>query len=92
MAKIFPSDWRSAEATGAAQREIETLALLERALPDAYTVYHGVHWTRVGSGFSMFGEIEQYPTSTYPRRGGQGNLLSRTGQAERRNHGEHFAA
>ena len=58
MAKIFPSDWRSLEATGAAQREIETLAFLERALPDAYTVYHGVHWTRVGSGFSMFGEID----------------------------------
>ena len=58
MARIFPSDWRSVEAIGAAQREIETLALLERALPDAYTVYHGVHWTRVGSGFSMFGEID----------------------------------
>lgn len=58
MARIFPSDWRSVEATGAAQREIETLALLEQALPDAYTVYHGVHWTRVGSGFSMFGEID----------------------------------
>lgn len=58
MARIFPTDWRSVEALGAAQREIETLALLERALPDAYTVYHGVHWTRVGSGFSMFGEID----------------------------------
>lgn len=43
MAKIFPSDWRSVEATGAAQREIETLAMLEQALPDPYTVYHGVH-------------------------------------------------
>ncbi len=58
MAKIFPSDWRSVEATGAARREIETLAMLERALPDTYTVYHGVHWTRVGGGFSMFGEID----------------------------------
>ncbi len=54
MAKIFPSDWRSVEATGAAQREIETLALLELALPDAYTVYHGVRWTRVGSGDGGF--------------------------------------
>ena len=58
MAKIFPSDWRSLEATGAAQREIETLAMLEQALPDSYAVYHGVHWTRVGGGFSMFGEID----------------------------------
>lgn len=58
MAKIFPSDWRSVEVTGAAQREIETLALLEHSLPGSYTVYHGVHWTRVNSGFSMFGEID----------------------------------
>ena len=58
MARIFPSDWRSVETLGAAQREIETLAMLEQALPDTYTVYHGVHWTRVGGGFSMFGEID----------------------------------
>ena len=43
MAKIFPSDWRSLEATGAAQREIETLAMLVKALPDVYAVYYGVH-------------------------------------------------
>ena len=58
MARIFPSDWRSVEAIGAAQREIETLAMLEKALPDIYTIYHGVHWTRVGGSFSMFGEID----------------------------------
>lgn len=58
MAKIIPSDWRNVEALGAAQREIETLARLEKALPDAYTVYHGVHWTRVGERFSTFGEID----------------------------------
>ena len=46
------------EAIGAAQREIETLAKLEQGLPHAYTVYHGVHWTRVGGGSSMFGEID----------------------------------
>ncbi|MEX0959326.1 MAG: ATP-binding domain-containing protein [Burkholderiales bacterium] len=58
MARIIPSDWRNVEAIGAAQREIETLARLQKALPDAYTVYHGVHWTRVGERFSMFGEID----------------------------------
>lgn len=58
MAMVFPTDWRSMEAIGAAQREIETLAVLERALPDVYSVYHGVHWTRVAGGFSMFGEID----------------------------------
>lgn len=58
MARIFPSGWKAVEVTGAAQREIETLAKLEASLPDAYTVYHGVHWTRVGNGFSAFGEID----------------------------------
>jgi len=58
LARIFPSDWRSVETLGAAQREIETLAMLEQSLTDAYTIYHGVHWTRVGNGFSMFGEID----------------------------------
>jgi len=58
LARIFPSDWRSVETLGAAQREIETLAMLEQSLMDAYTIYHGVHWTRVGNGFSMFGEID----------------------------------
>lgn len=58
MAIIHPSGWREMQATGAAQREIETLALLAEALPDAYTVYHGVHWTRVDRGFSVFGEVD----------------------------------
>ncbi len=44
--------------TGAAQREIETLALLATALPDTYTVFHGVHWTNVERGFSAYGEID----------------------------------
>ena len=47
--------------TGAAQREIETLTLLAHALPDAYTVFHGVHWTQLdttGQTFSVYGEID----------------------------------
>jgi hypothetical protein len=58
MARIVPSDWRTLEVTGAAVREIETLALLERALPDTLTVLHGVHWSRVQSGFAVIGEID----------------------------------
>ena len=51
--------------TGAAQREIETLSLLASALPDEYTVFHGVHWTNIdkstndsASAFSVYGEID----------------------------------
>jgi hypothetical protein len=57
MARIVPDDWKNLEATGAAARERETLSLLEK-LPDDYTVYHGVHWTRINEGFSVFGEAD----------------------------------
>jgi len=58
MARIVPDDWKSLAATGAAARERETLALLEKALPENYTVYHGVHWTRLNQNFSVFGEAD----------------------------------
>ena len=58
MAQVDPAGWRELAVTGAAQREIETLALLASALPDAYTVFHGVHWTNVERGFSAYGEID----------------------------------
>jgi len=45
--------------TGAAAREIETLAYLDVNLEDApYSIYHGVHWTNVEHGFSAYGEID----------------------------------
>ena len=58
MARIVPTDWRTVQATGAVQRELETLAVLERGLPDELTVYHGVHWTRIDRGTAAFGEID----------------------------------
>ncbi len=58
MAHIIPEGWQALQATGAAQREIETLALLANALSDRYTVYHGVHWTRVNQGHALVGEID----------------------------------
>ncbi|MDQ5906526.1 MAG: hypothetical protein QG590_1008, partial [Pseudomonadota bacterium] len=58
MAQILPDGWRELAVTGAAQREIETLTLLEAALPDDYSVYHAVHWTNLERGYSVFGEID----------------------------------
>jgi hypothetical protein len=58
MAHVIPEGWQALEATGAAQREIETLAQFAAQLPDAYTVYHGVHWTRVNQGHALVGEID----------------------------------
>ena len=58
MAKILPDGWRALLATGAAQRQQETLAALADGLPDDYTVFHGVHWTRLDHGHAVFGEID----------------------------------
>ncbi|MFM0362165.1 ATP-binding domain-containing protein [Paraburkholderia sediminicola] len=58
MAKIFPAGWNHIAVTGAALRETETLEMLRTDLPDHYSVYHGVHWTRLRSGFSIFGEAD----------------------------------
>ena len=58
MAQIFPDGWRELEVTGAAQREIETLAILADGLPDEYTVYHAVHWTNVEQRYALYGEID----------------------------------
>jgi hypothetical protein len=58
MAHIIPEGWQALPATGAEQREIETLAHLAAGLPDAYTIYHGVHWTRVNQGHALVGEID----------------------------------
>ena len=57
MAIIHPEGWRELKASGAAQREIETLALLAYGLPAEYTVYHGVHWTRIGNGYALYNTL-----------------------------------
>jgi hypothetical protein len=58
MARIVPDGWASLEPTGAARREIDTLRELGAALPADCTVYHGVHWTRLEQGWSVWGEVD----------------------------------
>ena len=58
MARIIPDGWREFSVSGAAQREIETLAVLADGLPDDYTVYHAVHWTSVEGHYAIHGEID----------------------------------
>jgi len=58
MARIVPDGWQIRDLAGPAQRRVETLERLSRALPDACTVYHGVHWTRLQDGQSLYGEID----------------------------------
>lgn len=58
MAQVVPAHWQATPAFGAFQRELETLERLANELPDAYTVFHGIHWSRVEHGASIFGEID----------------------------------
>jgi hypothetical protein len=58
VARALPDGWETLEASCAATFEIPTLRRLAAELPDDYTVFHGVHWTRLAQGFSVFGEID----------------------------------
>ena len=58
MAHIIPSDITRLELAGAHGPELDTLRLLKSALPDDYTVFHGVHWMRGYEKWSHFGEID----------------------------------
>jgi len=59
MAKVFPDGWRELDATGAAGRELQTLGRLAAGLDDGYSIYHGVHWTRVErNNYAIVGEID----------------------------------
>lgn len=58
MARIIPDGWETLPASGPAQRELETLGVLARGLPDDYAVYHAVHWTNVERVHAIHGEID----------------------------------
>lgn len=59
MARIIPDGWQHLDAaTPSVQRELETLRDLATSLPDAYTVYHGIHWSTLERGHAVFGEID----------------------------------
>lgn len=59
MARVHPEGWRELANAGAAERELQTLGQLAGGLPDDYTIYHGVHWTRIEQkGRAIFGEID----------------------------------
>jgi hypothetical protein len=59
MARVHPEGWRELGSSGAAARELQTLERLASGLPDAYAVFHGVHWTRIErGGHAIFGEID----------------------------------
>jgi hypothetical protein len=58
LARIIPADIATLELAGANRHELETLRVLQSRLPETYTVFHGVHWTREFPGETMFGELD----------------------------------
>lgn len=58
MARIVPSDLTRLALSGAHEPELETLATVRDTLPDDYTVFHGVHWTRQYKRRTLHGEID----------------------------------
>ncbi len=58
MARTLPDGWEALEAAGAAPFEIATLRRLAAELPDDHAIFHGVHWTRLDHGYSVFGEVD----------------------------------
>lgn len=57
MAWVIP-DLAVPGALGGHAAELETLELLRRKLPAAYTIFHSVHWTRGHGMTPMFGEAD----------------------------------
>ena len=58
MARVIPDGWETISRSGPVGRELETLAVLAAQLPDDYTVYHAVHWTRIEHSHAIYGEID----------------------------------
>ena len=58
MARVFPSDLSKLALAGAHRAELAMLALLRKRLPDDYTVFHGVHWSREYAKWTHFGEVD----------------------------------
>jgi hypothetical protein len=58
MAQLVPDDLTQLALAGAHAPGLETLAQLGHDLPDSYTVFHGVHWTRQYKGHTLYGEVD----------------------------------
>lgn len=57
-AKVYPSEYSSLALDGAQVRERDVLLQLQAGLPDDFTVYHGVHWTRLEHGLTVYGRVQ----------------------------------
>lgn len=57
-AKVYPTDTSELALDGAQARERDVLLQLQSDLPDNYTIYHGIHWSRIEHGLTVTGRIQ----------------------------------
>lgn len=57
-ATVYPSDTSELALDGAQARERDVLLQLQAQLPDNYTIYHGIHWSRIEHGLTVTGRIQ----------------------------------
>lgn len=65
MAQIFPEDFHIENKEFRFSSEIGTLLRLKSELPDQYSVFHGIHWTRVEEDAAIYGEIDFLVVNQY---------------------------
>jgi len=58
MARLMPSDISHLALAGGRTEELDTLHQLQTELPSAYTVFHGIHWSREYRNGIKFGELD----------------------------------
>lgn len=58
MARILPDDWQRQAQAGTRARVLDTLHRFEHGLPDRFTVFHGVHWSRPDTGIAQLADVD----------------------------------
>jgi hypothetical protein len=68
MAQIFPEDFQIENKEFRFSSEIGTLLRLQSELPDQYSVFHGIHWTRIEEDAAIYGEIDFLILNQYGKK------------------------
>jgi len=58
LARLVPQDVQAYAVPGRPNPELVTLQALQKSLPNAYTIFHSVHWSRETSRGTAIGEID----------------------------------
>lgn len=67
MARLLPDDIPFNDANHHFGGEQTTLLRLKEGLPDQYSIFHGVHWTRTEQNVAIYGEIDFLIVNPYGR-------------------------